>query len=261
MKYTEVTRPIGLAAPCAEIERTCSMARAYKRCGLRPEHYIVPLDAGSGRTTLIEYMTDKYKEAGVLSFTGGLDDYIEIAFDGTLPQLKRAFAAIDAAAVYTNAYGGIIGMDVSGLAAHLGETQFAEFLKNCKQVCDHACVIFFVHAMPSRNEEKLLDKLCETVDHVKRLTVAPYTQEELCALIIKITREHGAVVRQEPRFRTALAEMVAELGIASVPDAVSTGEMLVRFADFSDFIPAIDENSLNSVMTELRKDMGRSEVR
>ena len=73
-----------------------------KQCGLRPNHYIIPLDPGSGRTTLVEYMTDKYKEAGVLSFNSGLDDYIEVAFDGSLQQLKQAFAAIDSAAVYTN---------------------------------------------------------------------------------------------------------------------------------------------------------------
>ena len=79
MKRYDITKPIGLATPCKEIESTCSNAHMYKRCGLRPKHYIIPLDSGSGRTTLVEYMTDKYKEAGVLSFTSGLDDYIEIA--------------------------------------------------------------------------------------------------------------------------------------------------------------------------------------
>lgn len=99
MKHHEITKPIGLSTPCKEIESTCSNAHMYKRCGLRSNHYIIPLDSGSGRTTLIEYMTDMYKEAGVLSFSSGLDDYIEIAFDGTLQQLKQAFADIDSAAV------------------------------------------------------------------------------------------------------------------------------------------------------------------
>lgn len=97
MKHYNITKPIGLATPCKEIEGTCSNAHMYERCGLRPKHYIIPLDSGSGRTTLVEYMTDKYKEAGVLSFISGLDDYIEIAFDGSLQQLKQAFAAIDSA--------------------------------------------------------------------------------------------------------------------------------------------------------------------
>ena len=72
MKHYDITKPIGLATPCKEIESTCNNAHMYKRCGLRPKHYIIPLDPGSGRTTLVEYMTDKYKEAGALSFTSGL---------------------------------------------------------------------------------------------------------------------------------------------------------------------------------------------
>ena len=192
MKRYDITKPIGLATPCKEIEATCGMAHVYKRCGLRPKHFIIPLDAGSGRTTLVEYMTDKYKKAGVLSFTSGLDDYIEISFDGTLQQLKQAFAEIDAAAVYTNEYRNIVSMDISGISSHLGETQLTEFLKNCKRVCAYACVIFFVHTTPSRNEEKLLEKLCETVDNIKRLAVEPYTKDDICALIVKTVGEHGS---------------------------------------------------------------------
>ena len=41
---------LGLEAACAEIERVCSQAPLYKRCGLRPPHLILPLDSGSGRS-------------------------------------------------------------------------------------------------------------------------------------------------------------------------------------------------------------------
>lgn len=233
----------------------------YKRCGLRPKHYIIPLDSGSGRTTLVEYMTDKYKEAGVLSFSSGLDDYIEIAFDGSLQQLKQAFAAIDSAAVYTNEYCNIIGMDISGISAHLGETQLSEFMRNCKRVCEHACVIFFVHTAPNRNEEKLLEKLCETVDNIKRLEVEPYTKEDVCALIIKTVEEHGIEIKHENVFRAVLADMVSEFCIESVKDAITTADALVHFADFSGFTPTVDEGSLKSMITSWHNDAERSEVK
>ena len=233
----------------------------YKRCGLRPKHYIIPLDPGSGRTTLIEYMTDKYKEADVLSFTSGLDDYIEIVFDGSLQQLKQAFAVIDSAAVYTNEYCNIIGMDISGISAHLGETQLSEFMKNCKRVCEHACVIFFVHTTPNRNEEKLLEKLCETVDNIKRLEVEPYTKEDICALIIKTVEEHGIEIKHEIVFRAVLADMISEFCISSVKDAITTADSLVHFADFSGFTPTVDEGSLKSIITTWHNDAERSEVK
>lgn len=261
MKQYGVSKPIGLNTPCMEVEDTCSKAQMYKRCGLRPKHYIIPLDPGSGRTTFVEYMTDKYKEAGVMDFGSGLDDYIEVSFDGTLPQLKQAFASIDSAAVYTNEYCNIVGMDISGIATHLGETQFAEFMKNCKRVCEHACIIFFVHGPPSRNEEKLIEKLCEAIDNIKRLAVEAYTNDEICALITKTIAEHGIEVRHESALCSMLLEMVSEFCITSVKDAISTADDLVHYADFSGFTPAIDENSLKSMITRWHKDAERSEVK
>lgn len=261
MKHYDITKPIGLATPCKEIESTCSKAHIYNRCGIRPKHYIIPLDSGSGRTTLVEYMTDKYKEAGILSFTSGLDDYIEITLDGTLQQLKQAFAAIDSAAVYTNEYCNVLGMDISNIASHLSETQFTEFLKNCKRVCDHACVIFFVHSTPNRNEEKLLEKLCETVENIKRLEVEPYTRDDMCALIIKNVTEHGIEIKHKEMFCTVMADMVSEFCISSVKDAITTADTLVQFADFSGFIPVVDENSLKSMITSWHNDSERSEVK
>jgi len=261
MNHHDIIKPIGLAAPCKEIENTCRNAHMYKRCSLRPKHYIVPLDSGSGRTILVEYMTDMYKESGVLSFTGGLDDYIEITFDGTLQQLRQAFATIDSAAVYANEYCGIIGMDISNISAHLGETQLTEFMKNCKRVCESASVIFFVHTTPSRNEEKLLEKLCETVDNIKRLEVKPYTKEDICALTIKMIKEHGIEIKNENTFRAILVDMASEFRISRVKDAILTADELVRFADFSGFTPAVDENSLKSMITGWHNDAERSEMK
>lgn len=261
MNRCDITKPIGLAQPCKEIDGTCSNAHLYKRCGLRPKHYVVPLDSGSGRTTLVEYMTDRYREAGVLNFTGGLDDYIEISFDGSLQQLKQAFAAIDSAAVYTNEYCNIVSMDISGISAHLGEIQLSEFMKNCKRVCEHACVVFFVHTVPSRNEEKLLEKLCETVDNVKRLKVEPYTRPEICALVMKKVEEHGVEIRNANVFRAVLTDVVTEFRIDCVKDAISASDMLIQFADFSGFTPAVDESSLRSMMISWFNDTKRSEVK
>ena len=87
-------------------------------------------------------MATVYKEYGVLDFTSSLDDYIEITFDGTLPQLRAAFGLIRSAAEYANAYENIISMDISALATHAGETQYTEFLNGCQQICKHAWLSF-----------------------------------------------------------------------------------------------------------------------
>lgn len=261
MSYREITKPIGLGTICREIEATCRRAQLYKRCGLRPEHLILPLDPGCGRTVLLEYMTAMYKEAGVLNFSSGLDDMLEIVFDGTLPQLKDAFAAIRDAAVYANEYCGLIGMDISELALHLGETQVAEFLKRCRQACDHACVVFFLSAHPSRNEERLLDKLCESVDHVKRLEVEPYTAGEMLDLVVKLVEERGVEVRNSAAFHAMLEELQAEF-FTDFREAPAAADVLVRYADFSGFTPILDEHGLKTMLADRHGHVAeRSEVK
>ena len=250
-------RPIGLSAPCAEIEETCCHAKTYQWSDLRPCHLIIPLDSGYGRTTLVEYMATVYKEYGVLDFTSSLDDYIEITFDGTLPQLRAAFGLICSAAEYANAYENIISMDISALATHAGETQYTEFLNGCRQICKHALVVFFVHSVPSRQEEQLLDKLSQTIDSVKRLTVAPYTNEELCALTMKRLTDYGIVIDNASTFYHALLDLIPTLGIATMKEVSAVSSALASFADFSKQIPVISPSCLPSLHTQWQKEPER----
>jgi len=260
LKHYEITRPIGLKTPCAEIERVCKAAHVYRKCGLRPGHFVVPLDAGNGRTTLLEYMADMYKEAGVLDFISGPDDYIEITLDGSRQQLRQAFVEIDAAAVYTNEYCNIIGMDISGMAGHAGETQFAEFLRYARRTCEHACVVFYVGSVPTRNEERMLEKLCETVENIKRLDANPYTQEEICSLILKFLEDHGIEIRDEARFRSMLPAVVASLELSDVKEAAAAVEEMIFSADFSGFKPAVDVSCLMSLMESRKEEKARREA-
>ncbi len=259
MKQNPITRPIGLEAACAEIERVCSQASLYKRCGLRPPHLILPLDSGSGRTTFLEYMADSFRKAGVLPFRSGFEDYLEISLDGTLPQLRQAFASIDAAAVYTNRYSNMVALDISPLAQHLSESQLPEFLKNAKRICEDACVVFFVRSEPSRNEERLLEKLCEAVDHIQRLAVEPYRQEELCRILEKVLEDRGLEIRQREAFRRALAAWASEFAISCVKEAVAAAESLIPFADFSGFVPVVDAGSLEAMLRSRQRGAQRRE--
>lgn len=84
MKNYDVIKPIGLGETCNAVSANCSKAAIFKRSGLKPHHYIIHLDAGQGRTTLLEYISDVYKFYEILDFESGLDDYLELCFDGTL---------------------------------------------------------------------------------------------------------------------------------------------------------------------------------
>ena len=244
MKQYSITKPVGLTSLCQEIETVCQKAHIYRRCGIKPSHLLIPLDPGCGRTTFIQYMADMYKKHGVLEFGGGLDDVIEITLSGTLPQLKQAFAAIDAAAVYTNTYSSIVAIDISSIGFHLNETQCSELLARGKKVCAHALAAFFVHSIPSRNEQRLMEKLCKTIENIKRLHVEPYTRNDICELILRQIKDRGIQIKHEKAFLSALQDMVTELCISTVKEAVLVANGLVHYADFSSFVPTADENSL-----------------
>lgn len=261
MKQFEIRRPIGLDALCSEIEKVCRESYMYKRGGRRLDHLIVPLDSGSGRTTIIEYMVDKYKECGVLSFNSGIDDYVEVTFDGTLNQLNDAFRLIDDASTFDNEFSDLVAMDISNIAKHLNEIQLSEFLKKTKSVCDHSCVIFFVHANPSKNEEILLNKLCEAVDKIRRIDVEDYSQDNIKDLIIKDIEERGIEIMHSDVFQTVLTDIIEELSISSVKQALTIADTLVQFADFSSFTPVIDETALNNYISTWADGMERRDVK
>lgn len=130
MRCYNIPRPIGLESPCAEIESVCANAHLYKRCGKKPMHLIVPLDSGNGRTTFVEFLTDMYKKHGILSFTSGLDDYVEVTLDGSSTnKIAQAFSTIQEAAIYDNFYRNVAAVVISDVAKYINGPQLQEFLK------------------------------------------------------------------------------------------------------------------------------------
>ena len=246
MEYHSITKPIGLHTPCKEIENTCGQAYLYRKCGLRPKHLVLPLDSGSGRTTFLDYMTQMYKLYGILPFTSSRDEYMEVILDASSPdQINKTFDIIDNAADYSNEYSNIVGMDISDVALHPGETQTAVFLKRSKDLCKHATVVFFIPSIPDKNEDKLLKQLCETIDNIKCLEVEPYSPNDLCTLIINNVANRGIKIQKDSAFRGVLLDMISELGVSSFKDAIMKADILAGLAGTS---LTIDEKSVTLLM-------------
>ena len=83
----------------------------------------------------------------------------------------------------------------------------------------------------------------------------------MCDLIIKMITERGIEIKHKTIFHTVLSDMISDFGITNVKDAISTSNRLVHFANFSGFCPAIDENSLKSMITSWNNKAERSETK
>lgn len=243
-------KPFGLDAVHSEIRRICEDAQMYKKCGMKPNHMIINLDNGDGRSTLVEYIMGCFKENGILDFRSGVDDYIEFELDGSLQQMRTVFAQIDAAAVYDNEFNDIIALGVSDIANHLNEVQFTEFISNCKKICDNAFVIFYIHSNPSNAEERLVEKLVSSISNIDRIVVSEYTADNLCDIAVKEIEEHGVDIDDYDSVYTVLQKMFDIYQVRKVKEAVSMAKKLIRFADFTHHSPVISGVTLKAVINE-----------
>ena len=252
MKSKRTLRPIGLASVTDAIDSICENRTLYARCGLKPEHFVVPLDAGNGRTTLVRYMKNMYKQSGILDFDSGLDDFIEIEFDGTMQQLKKAFSVIESAAVYANNYTGIVAIDISAIAAHINEAQCAEFLSRISVVCRYACVLFFVKANTSPSEEKLIAKICDNVQNVRMFQAELYSTEDVCEIVLKNIRSRGVLIDDEDEFKSVLLNLLQEhleLCNLTINDITEAVLMCVKIGDTS---VSIGRESLERIVVNVK---------
>ncbi len=234
MNKDNIIQPIGLKTACTEIQRVCAKSHLYKYCSLKPKHMIIPLAAGEGRTTFLEYMADMYRHHRILNFYSGGDDFIEVSFDGTLQQLQFTFAEINSAAIYTNSYENIIGMDVSNIALHLDEIQGREFLHNCQRICEHACVVFFTNATLTRNEERLLAKLEADLSNITRLKSDPYTIQDLAEIIEKAINERGIYFQKSKITQKQIVKLLTSYNVNCIKESAVIIDEIISNIDFSD---------------------------
>lgn len=236
MYIREITKPVGLNALCEDVERVCNNAQIYI-CGIKPKHMIIPLDSGCGRTTFIEYMTDMYKKHGIFDFSGSLDDYVEIAVDGSSSRnIVKAFGNFKSAAMYRNYYENVAAIDIEGMSKYITSPQFVAFINETNEICRNAYVVFFVSGSPSRNEEKLIKKIIDAVgkNNIYMAETQKYTAEDICSIIEKTLEEYGVLTDNNHKFHAALMGMVSDFDIVKPKEAVETAKELIRFSEISD---------------------------
>ena len=237
-KSMTATPPVGMREAVQAIGGICSRAQVYGRCGMRPPHYIVTLEAGSGQSTLTEYLARAFADAGVRRF-GGLDLFLEYRLDGTMEQLRSVFADIRACAVYTNDYEGVVAMDISGLEPHVNEGQAEFFLREIEKAARHATFIFFVPRTMSRNMAGLTDKLTGVLEESRMLELTPYTAEEIAQITMRMIGEAGVDTRDEEQILAQITEAAEADGELSVKWAKQMCRDLVGEAEFSEFVPVL----------------------
>lgn len=244
----EITKPVGLNTICDIVETNCAKAEVFKRSAIKPHHLIIHLDLGQGRSTLLEYIVDKYKENGVLDFSSGIDDYLEIDFDGTYNNFRKGVETIHDAAVYSNSFKDVIGFNASALASHRQETQWTEFNSLIKEISKSANLIFFVNYESTKYDEFVINAIKNNVENVDELFASPYTYDEYAYIIERNIENNGVVIKNLDEFHIAICNFVKVKNIATVKDAISLADEFIQYADFSTHIPTITADNIKSLL-------------
>lgn len=248
MNYNDIVKPIGLYEICSLIINNCSKSDVYKKCRIKPHHYIVNLDTGEGRTTLLEYITNMYKSFSVLDFKSGLDDYLEIVFDGSFNQFKEMKLKIESAAVFSEAYHGIIGIDATSLITHKSETQWTDYLTFIKKISKEANIIFFISTQPTKHDELYVNEIIKNISNVERVNLAPYSKNEYVDIAIRYIENKGVRIECANELNNLLLKEIQKEEIDTLNAVISIAEKFIFYADFSGFTPTISEKDLSKLV-------------
>ena len=241
-----IFKPIGVDELCATVETVCANPYPYKITGIKPPHFAIGIDSGNGRTTILEYISDMYKENGVIDFTGGIADYAEIKLDGTLQQLNSCINTVKHSADYNNGvFKGIVGIDATKISGHQNETQAKEFEAFLENIANSAVIVFFTPVNMTATELRYTDKIKSKLDDVIDFGSCVYSDTDYSKIVLRYLEDSGVdFVRSEPMVDTLLS-VINTLGVDSVPKAIKLAKNLIIKADYSNDIPSISDKQIS----------------
>lgn len=235
-----VKPPVGLAPLVSRVEEICKNAERYHSTELvKPPHLLLTLDAGEGRTTAASYIARAYQENRVRSFSG-LERMLEYELDGTMAGVRSMLTDVQANAVYTNHFEGVLAIDPAALAAHLQEAQTALFLRKLPELGRHATLVLFVPAEQSRNLAQLTQKIRSALPDLEAIGFSAYTERELAeitgrvledggvelapeALLQAVRKARGKTAKDAERLARTLAQRAARSADAAISGAAAFG--------------------------------------
>lgn len=235
-------RPLGLDPITDYIDNLCPMEA--DDC-----HYIIHMDAGSGQSTLTEYMSDIFYRNRIRHF-GGRERFLEYRLDGSLSQLRQVLEDIDANACYTNHFEGIIALDIAGLAHFVNQTQTEVFLKALPELGKHATMVFFTPTVPKRNLDRLIARVQEVLGDVMVFRPAPYNAEHLTGIILHALDEYGIVLDCSEELYDCIMDLVRSTGTGTVREAHQLARKLGRCADRTGLRPTLSAEDLLIITEE-----------
>ena len=143
--------------------------------------------------------------------------------------MRQVFADIDACAVYTNGFEGVVAVDITALAEYAEEEQAAFFLEGIEKVGRSATVILYTGAAPSRGLSSLVERFKSAARSVCDIRPGAYTPEELAHIAERQLDKDSVAVEGYEELHGALCDVMRARGCRTVKHAAAVvEEMCIR---------------------------------
>mgnify|MGYP000006658833 FL=1 len=213
------TTLIGMPEIKAVAETISTHAKEYEIGLKKKPTYIVLLDKGQGRTTVLEYIADIYKT----TFPSGLDPYVEFEIEATMSAVEEIGVRLSDSAIYKPYYEEVCGVDICKFAHHLNELQTDLVIKFLKEASEHCFMLFFFPQEPNKSEQRLIDRLCDALDISSTIEATPYSAKDYAEIVIKHYKEVADFIGVD--FSAFKRQLSANMkNVSSLSEAFKIGE-------------------------------------
>lgn len=213
------TTLIGMPEIKAVAETISTHAKEYEIGLKKKPTYIVLLDKGQGRTTVLEYIADIYET----TFPSGLDPYVEFEIEATMSAVEEIGVRLSDSAIYKPYYEEVCGVDICKFAHHLNELQTDLVIKLLKEASEHCFMLFFFPQEPNKSEQRLIDRLCDALDISSTIEATPYSAKDYAEIVIKHYKEVADFIGVD--FSAFKRQLSANMkNVSSLSEAFKIGE-------------------------------------
>lgn len=232
--------PLGMECVKTTLEEIVEKSHIYKYCDISLPHFIIHLESGNGRTTLVEYITDTYIDHSLRRFSGK-DTYLEYNLDGSMSQLEEIHVDLNARySGYYDAYNGVVAIDIRALETKANEAHIDFFLKIIEEFKKSATFILFVPDTMNRTLEKLMNEIKCKLACFEELDIPKYTTLHLAEISVNSLYVKGIDVQDEDEVISTVTKIIDDNNnITTAKSAVELSDKLALCADFSNYKPII----------------------
>lgn len=254
MKTYYIEPPVGMLELKKAMIELNKNKKGYQYGSVKIPHFIIKMDEGNGFSTAVEFITEFLFKNKMKPFNNLLP-YIEIKLEDYCSNLKKNIEKVNAAAVFTSEYDGIIACNFFEATYLQGEEEYNVFLDFIKTTGKTATFIFFhPNRGISRAEKEFLHEIMKALnDNVMYIDLKPYSASEKSKIITRYLQGDLGIVVESSIEKSLQRYLTINNSINTAKDCVKYASNLALIASYDKLPPVLTTKQFSKHLNEREK--------